>query len=190
LFDNYVDECEESIIESNIEDFEIFVGEPISYESSFDESVISEKFERPVFCESLFDLHSYANTSFHLETVPIFDSPNFDEYPCETLTFDNPLKDEICTESTHTSCSFSELPPSPLSSCHLVDLENQLISFHEGPHDIVHASYNWPYEGNSYVSPVHLWIEACCDHSFPLGDNFNKVLCANNHVFYLKFINE
>ena len=44
LFDNYVDEYQESIIESDREDFEIFVGEPI-YDSSSDESVISELFE-------------------------------------------------------------------------------------------------------------------------------------------------
>ena len=110
--------------------------------------------------------------------------------PCETPILDHPLEDEICIESTHASYEFSALPPSPLSSYHLVDLENQPISFPEGPHEIILTSSNLPYDGNYYVSPTHSWIGACCNQSFPLGENFDKFVCANNRVFCLKYIHK
>jgi len=179
LFENHINE---SIIEFDIGDLEIFTGEPI-YDSSSDESFIVENFERPVSDESLLDHYSYVSTSSHAEATSFSDSPIFDEYPCESPVFHDPLEDQIYLEPTHIHSNCSPLSFSPTSSCHLLESENHHTTFPEGPHDIVPTSYECPYDGNPFVSPVHLWIEACCDQSFPLGENFNKYICANNLIF-------
>jgi len=108
LFENHIDE---SVIEYDIEDFEIFTGEPI-YDSFSDESLLTEKFERPVFDENLLDHHSCVSTSSHSEATSFYDSPIFDEYPCESPIFHDPLKDQIYLEPTHvpSSCSPLSLP--------------------------------------------------------------------------------
>jgi len=155
FFDDILEDYEEAFEDGEDPVFEGFIGEPI-YDSSSDESIIIENLEMIVFYESSLDHHSYVSISPHSKTFLPSNSPIFDEYPCETLVFCNPLEDENCMKPTHVSCSYSQPPPSHFSYCHLLDLENHGRAFLEGPHDTVIILDEWPYDKDSYVSHLPL----------------------------------
>jgi len=201
IYDSFSDEC--SIPENdeiNVEDS----WEPIFYDSLhiFDQpctSIDNTDFEPPSWDDGQscptspmvddLDCFNLPCTSYHVETFQPSNPPIFDNYPCEDSASLCTFEDEICTGDPHHFQSHTHPFLSPSSSDSMHEFEKPSPSFSSPPsdhHDII-SSLDLICDDDPYVSPVHLWIVACCENDLHYLKNMNKCLYTNNLMSLPKY---